>query len=272
MHATGTPDWAIGLNDAPAAPTPGDVWSLSWDGVHEGVVVIAQVHPDFVLGIPVTAGEASATEVVSSINETNIVLWPQAETGLGTFLLHHRIGPVLDASQVREVRRWAAEEGELTTVSAGSGAVDMDTLADLLKDFRRRCFIEWPSDSEVTIDVPATGLNARQFHEVTGLAADRVLDLWGGHTLTEDEVAVLGDRADTWTTYVADGPTRELASPDVKVLVLELCDAAGLSERDARNSARNAYALAARTNSVSECSASRAADTLRLLIRDAHAS
>lgn len=268
MHATGTPTWVTGIDDAPAAPTPGDAWTLSWDGTHEGIVVIAQVRDDFILGIPVTDGTASATEVTANLNGAPVVLWPQAETGLGTFLLHQRLGTVLAPDQLRELRLWAADRGELHTLDAGDGPVAADTLQQLLRDYQRRCFIEWPSEAEATIDVAATGLTARQFHEATGIATERVLDLWGGQRLTEDELAALGDLAEKWTTHAADAPTRELASPEVKRLVLELCSVAGVTEREARNRARSAYALAARTDSVSERAASRAADTLMLLIQE----
>ncbi|MFJ2543055.1 hypothetical protein [Microbacterium sp. NPDC087589] len=272
MHATGTPDWVTGISSAPAAPAPGDAWTLSWDGIHEGVVVIAQVHDDFILGIPVTAGRAGATEVGVTLGQASVVLWPQAETGLGRFLLHEKLANVLDDEQLQEIRRWAADRGVLTTLAAGSGPADADALTQLLDDYRRRCFIEWPSETELTVDVEATGMSARQFRAVTGFDTPRVLELWGGDLLSNDEIAALGENAEKWTSATHDAVTREFASPEVKSLVVELCDAAGISEREARNNARRAYALAARTDSVSERASSRAADTLRLLIQDAHAS
>lgn len=272
MHANGTPAWITGIDDAPAAPAVGDAWALSWDGEHEGVIVIAQVHDDFVLGIPVTLGDASETEIPALLGDSTVALWPQAETGLGNFLLHRRLGTIFSTEEVREMRRWAADRGDLATVSSGSGAVNIEELKQLLLDYQRRCFIEWPSEAEVTLDVEATGLNARQFREATGFPTERVLDLWDGQILTAEERAALGENAESWTTYAPDAPTREFASPDVKALVMELCLEAGISEREARNTARSSYALAARTDSVSERASTRAADTLRLLIQDARAS
>lgn len=269
MHATGTPNWITELTAEPATPVPGDAWALSWDGAHEGVVVIAQVHDDFVLGIPLTHGEASSTEIPAVLGEVAVTLWPQAETGLGTFLLHRRLGRVLGDAQLREMRRWAAGRGELETLVPGSGAANEDDLMRLLQDYQRRCFIEWPSEAEVTIDVNATGMTPRQFRDATGLDTERVVDLWDGHLLTAEERELVDA---TWTTHASTIPTRELSSPDVKLLVVELCEATGTSEREARNAARSAYALAARTDSVSERASTRAADTLRLLIQDAHAS
>ncbi|MFF7291667.1 hypothetical protein ACFY9N_03955 [Microbacterium sp. NPDC008134] len=272
MHATGTPEWVSEISSAPAAPAPGDAWALSWDGVHEGVVVIAQVHDDFILGIPVTTDTATSTEVTVELGTTNVALWPQAETGLGSFLLHRRLGNVLDDAQVREVRLWAAERANLSTLISGSGSANANSLTELLDEYRRRCFIEWPSETELIVDVDATGMNARQFRDATGFDTPRVLELWGGDLLDEAELHSLGDNAHAWTMPAHDLITRELATPELKPLIVELCEAAGVSERQARNTARSAYALAARTASVSERASTRAADTLRVLIQDAHAS
>lgn len=272
MHATGTPEWVTGIEGELGVPTPGDAWTLSWDGVHEGVVVIAQVHTDFILGIPLTDGRASATEVEVSLGEERVVLWPQAETGLGDFLLHTRLGRAVDDDELKELRLWAADRGDLTLLQPGAGDVDEDKLRDILVDYQRRCFIEWPSESEVIIDVDATGMTAREFRSATGFDTPRVLEMWGGDLLTSDEIVALGDNAEGWTTTARDVLTREFSTPEVKSLIVELCNAAEISERAARNHARSAYALAARTDSVSDRTSTRAEDTIRLLIQEAHAS
>lgn len=259
-------------DEGTASVAPGDVWSLAWDGRHEGTVIISRVFDDHIMGIPLTEDDPRESELAVTVGSTVVAAWVRAETGLGGFLLHRRLGRALTADQISEARRWAAGRGELTTLLAGSGERGAESLLEVLDAFRRRCFIEWPSQQEATLDVEATGMSPRQFHEATGIDVGRVVELWDGHFLTEQEREALGDRLDEWTTVAADTPSKELSSPEVKDLVMELCSAARVSERVARNTARSAYALAARTDTVSARKASRAADTLHILIEEARAS
>lgn len=273
MNATGTPAWVAALEGVASAPiVPGDLWTLSWDGQYEGAVIVSRVADNHVLGIPVTNDEPSERDIAITVGDTSLSAWPHAETGLGDFLLHKRLGAALSPEEVTQARRWAVGRGELTTLRTGSGARDAVTFAEVLEAFRRRCFIEWPSQEEAVLDVAATGMNPREFHEATGIETGRIVELWEGHFLDADDRAALGERLGAWTRVAVDAPSRELSSPQVKELVMELCSASELSERAARNAARSAYALAARTETVSARVASRAADILRLLIEDARAS
>ncbi|MFJ4036905.1 hypothetical protein ACIPVB_02375 [Microbacterium sp. NPDC090007] len=267
-----TPEWAAGFDDPASTPASGDVWELSWNGLHEGIVVVAVVRDDYVLGMPVTAGPAGPANVVVPLAGSSITVWPRLETGLGRFLLHRRLGTVLSDDRIRELRLWAHGRGDLATFAPGDGEEDSSTVDHLVRDFQRRCFIEWPSAEESTLDIAATEMTPRQFQEHTGWEPGRILELWSGLILTPEERQALGENADAWTTEVVDLPTRELTSPEVKGLVLELCATRGISEREARNAARDAYALAARTDSVTARRASRAADAIRTLIADSSAS
>jgi hypothetical protein len=245
---------------------------LSWDGVHEGVVVVTVVRNDYVLGVPVTDTLAGRSAINTTFAGSRLSLWPQLETGLGRFLLHRRLGSALTVKQVRELRLWALGRGELATLVQGEADDDVNALRDLVGEYQRRCFIEWPSATEATIDVDAIGMTPREFQEHTGLEAGRVVELWDGQYLTQQDREALGENADAWSACVIDNPTRELASPELKDLVLELSTAKMVSEREARNAARSAYALAARTDTVTSRTPTRAADTLRMLIDDAYAS
>lgn len=269
-----TPDWISGAVDESThgAPQIGDLWTLAWDGHYEGTVIVADVFAHHILGLPVTAGEASAREVALLRDRVSLTLWPQAETGLGTFLLHARIGVALTPDQVLEIRRWEAQRGELWTVSSGSAAVEPERLRKLLPHYQRLCFIDWPSDAEATLDIASLGMSPREFATETGLPAARVLALWSGLPVTEDERELLGPRAENWLTIAPDAATDALSAPALKDLFSELITLTGADERSARNVARKEYALAARTDSAVARDATRAADTLRALIAEARAS
>lgn len=199
-------------------------------------------------------------------------MWPQAETGLGLFLLHRKLGAPLTPDQVAEARRWYYRGEDLTTLSPGTGETNSDMLESIVGDFGRLCFLEWPSVEEASLDVSALGLTAREFHEAARIEVGRVVELWDGLPLTADERQLVEGLNAAALTWQPSGATLELSAPAVKDLVLELAEVSGLSERDARNRARNAYALAARTDSVVQRQRSRAEDTLRTLIEECRAS
>lgn len=266
------PAWAASSSPPVVGPAVGDLWTLVWEGRHVGVVLITRVLADHIVGMPVTDSPPTATELPVHWSGTTLAVWPQAETGLGLFLLHRKLGSPFTPEQVLEARRWNYRGEALQTLSPGTGDTNADNLESIVGDFGRLCFIEWPSPDEASLDVSALGLTAREFHEATGLDVGRIVELWDGLPLTGDERRMVRDINDEALTWSASGPALELSAPVVKDLVLELSDASGLSERDARNSARNAYALAARTDSVFERQRSRAEDTLRALIEECRAS
>lgn len=272
-HAKGTPPWAnamVATDVEASAPVVGELWTLSWNMRFEGVVLIAAVFDDYVLGMPVTNDAASQAEVVIA---EGLAVWPQAETGLGTFLLHRPLDTALTAEQVGELRRWNAGLGELTSLRAGDGSHDEATFDGLLAAMQDRCFIQWPSDAEAILDRAAVGMTNRQFIEATGLPVPRALELWGGAPLEPSDVDALGDRAEEWTVVTHDAVTNELSSPALKDLVTMLATVASLDERAARNRARRShYTLAARSTSAVARSATQVRDTLLTLIDEARAT
>lgn len=269
-----TPEWvAHALDEGTAdAPQVGELWTLGWDGRHEGVVVIAGVYPHHVLGFPITNDTASEREVELELGRHPVTLWPQAETGLGTFLLHAKIGAVLTPDQVMEIRRWEAGRGVLSTLTTGSAPSVATRLEELLPHFQRLCFIDWPSEAEAALDIAAVGMTPRDFATATGFATARVLALWGGMPVTDEERAQLGEHADAWLTFASDAATSALSEPALKDLFSELAALTGGDERHARNAARAGYALAARTDSAVARDTTRAVDTVKALIEEARAS
>lgn len=120
-------------------PEVGDAWALY--GEPESTIVLAEVFDGFVLGIPLTTGTASATEIRSALRGKPVTLWPQVETGLNRGQLRRWLGAVLTADEVREARRWAADRGDLAALTAGDGDVDRAELEALCDEYQRRCFI-----------------------------------------------------------------------------------------------------------------------------------
>ncbi|MFG6402492.1 hypothetical protein [Microbacterium sp. P04] len=269
------PEWVTQVTHDSArlcAPAVGDLWTLSWGGCYEGTVLLTQVYAHHVVAAPITNVVASSTEISLTRNGIELSLWPQAETGLGTFLLHEQIGTALTSTQVLEIRRWQAQVGPLSSVSPGIGERDGAVFEEILARFQRLCFIEWPSDAEAVLDLDAVALEPSQFAQTTGISTPRVLDLWSGLPLQEEELTALGANADEWVTVSHDSVTAELSSPEVKDLFAELASLLGGDERLARNNARSAFALAARTDSAPRRNATRIADTVRTLIEEARAS
>lgn len=274
FQLTDMPDWVARTLDAATAAPPevGELWTLAWDGRYEGAVLITDVFADHLLALPVTDDEASAREVAVRMADTELAVWPQAETGLGTFLLHARLANLLSREQTLEVRRWEAQRGNLSSLSAGTAQHDANKLHEIFTKFQRLCFIEWPSEAEAVLDVDAVAMSAREFAALTGLTTPRVLALWSGMPASEEERALFADRADGWLTVSADAATRALSKPAVKDLFMELLAVGGGDERSSRNAARNQYALAARTDSAVIRNTTRAVDTVKSMIADARAS
>lgn len=274
IQLTDTPDWvSIALGAATTgAPEVGDLWTLAWDGRYEGAVVITGVFADHVLALPVTDDEASGREIALPVADTELALWPQGETGLGTFLLHARLASALSMEQTLEVRRWEAQLGDLSSVSVGTASINSSKLDALLTHFQRLCFIEWPSEAEAVLDLEGVAMNAREFAALTGLTTPRVLALWSGMPVTEEERELFGERAGEWLTVTADATTLALSEPAAKDLFVQLTALTGGDERSARNAARNEYALAARTDSAVVRNTTRAVDTVKAMIAEARAS
>ena len=271
----GTPDWVSRASGDGTEhdPAVGDVWTLGWDSHFEGAVVITGVYDNHVLGMPVTNNEASATEIAVRLGDEPLCVWPQAETGLGTFLLHERLREgLLTGTQTVEVRRWEAQVGDLDTLTAGTGEMQVETLHELLEEYQRLCFVEWPSDAEASLDVDAVGMTPLDFAALTGLTTPRVLDLWNGLPVGDDERQILGTHGENWLTVVPDAAITNLSKPAVKDLLLELMALTGDDERSARNGARHEYCLAARSDSAVARDAGRAVDTVRSMIENARAA
>lgn len=275
FELAGTPDWvahALPSSEAADSPRIGELWTLAWDGHFQGAVVIAATYADHVLALPVTDDAASNREILLPYDGVDLALWPQGETGLGIFLLHSKLGAVLTQEQVLEVRRWEAQRGDLNTVEVGRGTRTREQLFALLEHYRNLCFIEWPSDIEATLNVDAVAMEPKEFAALTGLPPARVLAMWGGLSPTEDERATIAAQDQDWLVVAPDDATMSLSSPKVKDLLIELTSLMDGDERSARNAARRDFALAARTESAVARNATRAADTLRMLIEEARAS
>lgn len=268
---TDTPAWVDRLtrSSATSAPAVGELWTIGWDGTFEGVVLLTAVHRHHVLAMPVTSDLPSATEVALAVEGSRLTVWPQADTGLGLFLLHERLATTITDNQVREIKLWSFTGRELDTLTAGAGAKDDAGFGALLDHFRRLCFIEWPAEEEASLNVAATDLTAAQFAATTGIAAPRVLALWGGAAATDEERAAIMRVNPRWLTTEPGPIATELSAPAQKSLISELAVLLGNDERAARNRAQQEYALAARTESVARRNTTRAADTVRRLIAEA---
>jgi hypothetical protein len=279
LRDAGVPEWAASIiangssdRDASAIPAIGELWTLTWDAKFAGAVVISGVFEHHVLGIPVNDHSPSQSEASISALGIELSAWPQAETGLGSFLLHHRLCGALREEQVVEIKRWEAGAEDLVTLQAGSGTKDAQVFHEILQQFQRLCFIEWPSSAEATLNVDALDMSAIDFAKRTGLSSAQVLSLWTGLPPSDEEMKALGANASSWLSVMPDAATTELSAPSVKGLIVELAILRDLDERSVRNQARSAFALAARTDSAVRRDISRAADTVMNLLEEARAA
>jgi hypothetical protein len=125
------------ISASSSLPQKGELWTLSWNSEFEGMVVIAAVYKDHILGLPVTAGHASREEALieASAFGTELAVWPEAETGLGMVLLDRNLGRAFDDDAVLDLRKWGRSLAKSETILVGSGDRDDVAFISLLNDF-----------------------------------------------------------------------------------------------------------------------------------------
>ncbi len=253
----------VWLDGTPAEPGVGDLWLLSWDGTAAGLVILARIVDDYVLGWPVTlAGDpafAPAVLLDSSPLGIRLTVWPTLETGLGEHLLHRRLGTALVPEVVSRVRRTAigGEPGPLPTAERSADEeLDAAFLSELLITYRSLCFNEW-STAVPGVSVLDRGAMMDRGIEVRRLAHTLDVDVPLAASLlrqdqapTESQLRALASDLGVDEAALITPPSgswvRELRRPRYKDDLRRLALKLNTDERHARAEVQAEYSRAAR--------------------------
>ena len=260
----------------------GDLWLLSWDGAAVGLIVVVRVLDGFVLAWPVTLpADPSFRPAIYVDNDAlgvRLTVWPSLETGLGTHLLHRRLGSALSAQAVDKVRRAAltGHDGPLPYAPAEyDDAAHAAFLSELLSTYQLLCFNEWPTAipgssmldrtlmmdrgvdvaelaSMLDVDIPLAASLLRQDRAPNEGQLRRLARSWA-----VDEQTLLAPSTGEWVA--------ELRKPRYKEDLRLIAERGGINERMAREAVHAEYAMAAHTRP----SAERTEDKVRYAIHRA---
>jgi len=240
---------------APGAIAVGDLWLLAWDDIIDSAIITA-VRADYVLAWPVTfepeAATGSARLVLSHDSPLGLpmVVWIQAETGIGTHLLARRFGPILSRYEINELRRSLLDgdspSGTLvTTPAAEPSSNGEDILRRVLQRYQNFCFNEWPGHDvgEGVLNrsaIQGKGIRVEDVTDILGIGPARGLALWDGLAPpTELETTTLANALKTDKRELLVAPTSaevdELKKPEFKADIMLLERKLGRSEREVRS-------------------------------------
>jgi hypothetical protein len=253
------------ITDTDAKPAVGDIWLLTWNNEFQALALLTSVYSDFVRAMPVTLGTAAASSdeavLAPHILGSEATVWFHAETGLGQFLLHRRLISALSPAEIRAFRE-TAYGGLAPSFATGSGTEEdaEQERGRILDDFRRLCFIDWPTaeagEAELDIDfLLRLGIDLPQFADISDLKTATAYEVWTGQRPVPAEVAARVARhlevdESSLLSTPADAVVTLLQSTELKGLIAEIAEQLGEDERVVRNNARSSYALAARTNDI----------------------
>jgi len=251
---------------AETSPEPGDIWLLTWNLEPRGIILVTSVREDYILGMPITLDIdfASDQEAVldGSVLGTEATLWFNAETGLGTFLLHRRLlSRAVDTGILSAYRR-ASRELEPATFRLGSARQEhvRPYRQELLEQYQSLCYLEWPApiagEAILNVDlIEERGMTGEDFAQSSGVATEQAFEMWIGQRVVYADVAnllaeQLGANLNELLIVNHDRVVQLLESPQFKERITVVAAETGIDEREIRNLARSSYALAARTDHV----------------------
>ncbi|RRD24454.1 hypothetical protein [Actinomyces bowdenii] len=239
--------------------TPGEAWTLRWDGKELARAVVAQVHEGFVVAWPLTDATHPAYAPSLLVDDEHqplgTAVWPTRPTGIGNHLLGSRIGTLLDEETVEILTDQMEDpEAELTILPLGVAPYDSEADERLLDEWTEYCFHTGAPERQRWLDTTHLD-SSRSVAAALGLDVVQTRDYWDGVSpVTEAQVETLaretGISAEQLTRddpYA--GVVQRLASPEFKTAVEDRIQATGLGEEQVRTAARQEFALAARDDS-----------------------
>ena len=106
--------------------TPGDVWTLRWDGTDLATAMVVQAYDSFAVVWPVTSASHSSPPALAINDEHRALgaaLWPTRPTGIGNHLLGTRLGTLLSQDAIDIISDEMEDpEAELTVLPLATGA------------------------------------------------------------------------------------------------------------------------------------------------------
>ena len=248
-------------------PRPGQLWSLSWDRTILGLVVLVRTYDSYFVGWPVTDRSLRPSSPCFAVahpdSESELVCWPEAETGMSNALLDSFLGEVLTERQVRGIGEWVRRGDSV----AGVEAYPHDDSDEALDALGLVCEIAaaWSDlDSADTqqagvlnqATASAIDLDARAIGQILDISPGTAYEIASGRRILRPEHAALLAEArnvpvdDLWS--VPSGPEYSLLrSPLVKADVLRKADQLRRSEEVIRWDAWERSLLAARQTAAS---------------------
>lgn len=242
-----------------ATITPGDVWSLRWDGKDLARALVVQVHDDFIVAWPLTGAAHPAYAPGLLVDDEHrflgTVVWPSRPTGIGNHLLGNRLGTLLDEDAIEAITNQMEDpEAELTILPLGGAPYDPEADERLLNEWTTYCLHTGTSEEQHWLNTSRID-SSRSVAEALGLSVAQTRAYWNGmKPLTDTQIGALASRtgipaedltgADPYVHVV-----QRLAHPDFKTAVEARVQATGLDEEHVRASTRQEFALAARDDS-----------------------
>jgi hypothetical protein len=236
-----------------AAPNVGDLWMLAWDGADLGLVVVSAMRQGYVLVWPVTDTRLAASSPSFYLDVDGItvklIAWPEAEAGISTAVLSHRIRPsVLSGSDIRSI--YEAVRG-LGTPPAGVqfvGYRDDDDADDALNTVclfaSAASDIEWTAPamgiSPLSADaLKRSGVTMRDIASMSSLAPAVVRNIFEGKRVAPSHlVASIAKehhiRAEELLGPIQGAEVRAINTPVRKAQVVQLAARRGSGEAAAR--------------------------------------
>lgn len=239
--------------------TPGDVWTLRWDGIDLATAMVVQAHDFFVVVWPIT-GTSHSYPPALAIDDVHqylgTALWPTRPTGIGNHLLGSRLGTLLHQDVIDIIiDEMEDPEAQLTIFPLVSGAYDADADRAFIDEWNGYCFHtgkpagqHWLSTDKLT--------SSRDLANALNLDVVQTRPYWDGVSpLTDEQLTALmqatGLSSDDLTGLDPYATAEaHLSSPAFKEAVEARVAETGLSEEQVRMATREEFALAARDDSA----------------------
>lgn len=239
--------------------TPGDVWSLRWNGKDLARAVVAQVHEGFIVAWPLTDATHPAYAPSLLVNDEHrslgTAVWPSRPTGIGNHLLGSRLGTLLNENAIEAITDQMEDpEAELTILPLGDAPYDHEVDENLLNEWTAFCLHTGQPDHQYWLNAARLD-SSREAAEALGLGVTQMRAYWDGASpLADEQVEALDRRTGIPVEQLTrDDPyadvVQRLASPDFNTAVETRIQATGLDEGQIRATARQEFALAARDDS-----------------------